>query len=89
MWTAAVGTGIALGPLVPDMPHLILVGTGLFVAMLVPRLVTLPNCVAALTAAVTALLVAQVAPQAAILVGAVAGVAAASLVRPGPSAVSS
>ena len=89
VWTTAVGTGIALAPLVPDMPHLILVGTGLFVAMLVPRLVTLPNCVAALTATATALLVAQVAPQAAILAGAVAGVAAASRVRHGSKEVSS
>ena len=71
------------------MPHLILVGTALFLAMLVPRLVSLPSCVAALAAAVTALLVAQVAPQVAILVGALAGVAAASLVRTRPSEVSS
>src|SRR5689334_6157262 len=33
VWVTAVGTGIAVAPLVPEMPHLLLVGTTLFVAM--------------------------------------------------------
>ena len=89
VWTTAVAAGIALAPLVPHMPHLVLVGTGLFIALLVPRLASLQNCVAALTATAAALLVAQVAPQAAILAGAAAGVAAASFVRPARSEASS
>jgi predicted branched-subunit amino acid permease len=76
-WITAVGSGIALAPLLPDLPHLVLVGTALFVAMLVPRLVSLPSWVAALTAAVAALAVTQVAPHLAILAGAAAGMLAA------------
>jgi predicted branched-subunit amino acid permease len=55
----------------------VLVGTALFVAMLVPRLVSLPSWVAALVAAVAALAVTQVAPHLAILAGAAAGMVAA------------
>jgi predicted branched-subunit amino acid permease len=80
VWLAAVGTGVALGPLAPDMPHLILVGTAMFVGMLVPRLVNRASCVAAAAAAVAALGASHVAPTAAILAGAAAGVLAAVLV---------
>ena len=82
VWLAAVGTGIALGPLVPDMPHLVLVGTALFTAMLVPRLVSRPSCLAAAAATLAALVTSQVAPTAAILAGAATGVLAAVLVSP-------
>ena len=80
VWTAALGTGIVLAPWLPDAPHLILVGTAMFVAMLVPRLVSRTSWVAAVAAAGTALLVAQVAADVAVLAGAAAGVVAAVLV---------
>jgi len=82
VWVVAVGSGMALGPLIPDMPHLVLVGTGMFVALLVRRLVTLQTCVGAVAAAGTALLVAHVAPHLAVLAGAAAGVAVAVAVTP-------
>jgi predicted branched-subunit amino acid permease len=76
VWMAAVGAGIALAPLLPDLPHLVLVGTALFVSMLAPRLTTAPSWVAAVTGAGTALVMSGVAPSIAILAGAMAGVAA-------------
>jgi len=79
VWSGAVSAGIVLAPLLPDVPHLVLVGTAMFVALLVPRLVSRTSCVAALAAAVTALLVEQAAPDVAILAGAAAGVVAAIL----------
>jgi predicted branched-subunit amino acid permease len=88
VWTAALSAGITLAPLIPDMPHLVLVGTAMFVAMLVPRLIDLPSLVATGAASLAALVATQVLPNAAVLAGAAAGVIAAWLVRPGSTEVS-
>ena len=42
VWTSSVAAGIALAPLLPDLPHLGLVATALFIGMLVPRLTSRP-----------------------------------------------
>ena len=60
--------------------HLVLVGTAMFIAMLVPKLVNRASWVAAAASAGTAVLVAQVAPNIAILAGAAAGMLAAVVV---------
>lgn len=38
-WFGAVATGPLVGPRLPPLPHLVLVGTVLLVSLLVPRLV--------------------------------------------------
>ena len=79
IWLSAVAVGLIAGPVLPPLPHLILVGVALFVAMLVPRLVDKPSVIGAVTTAVVALAVGRVAPNLGILAGACAGVAAAVL----------
>lgn len=74
IWVSAVGLGLVVAPLVPDMPHLLLVGTTLFVAMLAPRLTDRASWAAALAGGAAAAIVAQAAPTLAILAGAAAGV---------------
>jgi predicted branched-subunit amino acid permease len=73
VWLSAVAAGIALGPLAPPLPHLPLVGTALFVAMLAPRLVALPAVAGAGAAALVALAVSQLAPSLGIIAGTAAG----------------
>jgi predicted branched-subunit amino acid permease len=80
VWMSSVGAGIAFAPLVPDMPHLVLVGTGLFVALLVPRLVDRASWASAAGGAGGALAVSAVAPGLAILAGALVGVVTGALV---------
>jgi predicted branched-subunit amino acid permease len=77
VWSTSVASGIALGPIMPELPHLALVATALFVAMLVPRLTSRPAVVAALVGGGVAAVVSLVLPALGILTGAVAGVAAA------------
>jgi predicted branched-subunit amino acid permease len=77
IWTAAIAAGLLVGPVLPPLPHLILVGTALFVAMLVPRLADRASVVGAVTAAVVALAVVRLVPTLGILGGTCAGVAAA------------
>ena len=76
VWSAAVGLGVLIGPRLPSLPHLTLVGTALFVGMLMPRLRDRPSVAAALTAAAAAPLAAQVVPTAAVMTGTVAGLLA-------------
>jgi predicted branched-subunit amino acid permease len=78
-WTGSVATGLAAAPVLPSLPHLPLVETGLFVAMLVPRLLTSTAVVGAAAAALAAFATVQVAPAAGIVVGAAAGVTASVL----------
>jgi predicted branched-subunit amino acid permease len=78
-WTGSVVAGLALGPVLPPLPHLALVGTALFVAMLVPKLADRTAAVAATAAGITALLVIQVRPERGILGGTAVGVVAALL----------
>ena len=75
--------GVAAGPLLPDLPHLVLVGAAMFLAMLVPRLVDRPSVAAALVGAVVSAFAAFVLPGVAVLAGTVAGVAAAVETRRG------
>jgi predicted branched-subunit amino acid permease len=83
VWTGSVVAGLLLGPVLPPLPHLALVGTALFVAMLVPKLVDRTSVVAAVTAAAAALLVVQLLPELGILGGTAAGVVGALLVERG------
>ena len=75
-WVSAVTVGLLLAPALPPLPHLTLVATAMFVGLLVPRLVTRPAVVAAVTGGATAGLVSQVLPALGILSGAVVGIAA-------------
>jgi predicted branched-subunit amino acid permease len=79
VWTGSVLLGLVLGPVLPPLPHLALVGTALFVAMLVPKLVDRTTVVAAGAAAGVALVVLRLVPELGILGGTAAGVAAAFL----------
>jgi predicted branched-subunit amino acid permease len=76
LWSASVALGVLVGPLLPSLPHLGLLGLSLFVALLVPRLSTSPALASAAAAAVVAPLVGLVVPSLAIAAGAVAGVVA-------------
>jgi predicted branched-subunit amino acid permease len=83
VWLVAVAVGVAAGPLLPDLPHLVLVGAAMFLAMLVPRLVDRPSLAAALAGAAVSALAAFALPGVAVLAGTVAGVAAAVVARRG------
>jgi 4-azaleucine resistance transporter AzlC len=83
VWLAAVAIGLVAGPLLPDLPHLVLVGAAMFLAMLVPRMVDRPSVAAALAGAVVSAVAAFVLPGVAVLAGTVAGVLAAVAVRRG------
>jgi predicted branched-subunit amino acid permease len=83
VWLAAVGAGVAAGPLLPDLPHLALMGTAMFLAMLVPRLTDRPSIVAAAVGASTTALTVLVVPSVAVLAGSLAGVASAVATRRG------
>jgi predicted branched-subunit amino acid permease len=83
VWLAAVAVGVAAGPLLPDLPHLVLVGAAMFLAMLLPRLVDRPSVVAALVGAAVSALAAYVVPEVAVLAGALAGVLAAVVANRG------
>ena len=80
-WFGAVTTGLLVGPRLPPLPHLALVGSALFVALLVPRLVGRDAVVAAGVSVAATVVVGRVAPEAAILAGTVMGVAAALALR--------
>jgi predicted branched-subunit amino acid permease len=77
VWSSSVAAGIALGPVLPDLPHLALVATALFLGLLVPRLTSRPAVLAALVGGAVAAVVSLVLPALGIIAGAVAGVAAA------------
>lgn len=81
VWTASVGLGLAVGPLVPPLPHLGLVAIAMFLAMLVPRLITREALVAAGVSVVGALLASRVVPELGIVCGTAIGVAAAITMR--------
>jgi predicted branched-subunit amino acid permease len=81
MWTAAVWLGVLLGPALPHLSHLGLVGFALFTAMVVPRLTDRPALVAAAAAGTAALGTWAIVPSLAVPVGAVAGVTAGTLVE--------
>src|SRR4029453_1659370 len=76
VWSGSIALGIAVAPVLPPLPHLALVGTALFVGLLLPRVATRPAVVAALAAAATAGACFVVLPALAIVAGALAGVTA-------------
>ena len=76
VWALAVGVGVLVGPLLPPLPHLGLVGSALFLCLLVPRLGSRPALAAAGAGATVALLATWLVPGQGVLLGAVAGVAA-------------
>jgi predicted branched-subunit amino acid permease len=78
VWTGSVLVGLLAAPVLPPLPHLALVGTALFISMLVPRLVDATTLASAAVAAGTALVVARAVPELGILGGAAAGVVAAT-----------
>jgi predicted branched-subunit amino acid permease len=83
VWSAAVGLGLLLGPRLPSLPHLPLVGTALFVGMLVPRLRDRAGVAAAAASGVVASVAAHAPAGVGVLAGTVVGVAAGLAVRNG------
>lgn len=79
LWTGSVTIGVLVGPKLPPLPHLGLVGLALFLGLLAPRLTSRAPITAAAAAAVTALLAAFTAPRLAVPIGAVAGLTAGAL----------
>jgi predicted branched-subunit amino acid permease len=84
-WVLSVAVGLALGPLVPPLPHLPLVGTALFVAMLAPRLLARPAIAGAAAAASVAVVVNSLLPSLGIIAGAAAGLLVSLRVEGGRS----
>ena len=81
MWTGAVWLGVLLGPVLPHLSHLGLVGYALFAAMVVPRLTDRPALAAAAAAGMAALATSTFAPSLAVPAGAVVGVITGTLVQ--------
>lgn len=80
LWTASIGLGLLLGPSIPQLPHLTLVGTAMFIGLLVPRLIDRPAVVAAVVGGTVAALTSLALPAVAIVAGSVSGVVAALVV---------
>jgi predicted branched-subunit amino acid permease len=81
VWTGAVGLGVLVGPALPHLSHIGLIGYALFTAMIAPRLTNRPALTAAATAAIAAIGMAFAVPSLAVPAGAIAGVTAATLVH--------
>jgi predicted branched-subunit amino acid permease len=79
IWTSSVVSGVLLGPALPSLPHIGLIGLALFVSMLMPRLTSRPAVAAAATAAVAGPLTTLLVPSLGIIAGACAGVAAGTV----------
>ena len=80
VWTGSIAVGVLIAPIMPPLPHLTLVGTALFIGLLVPRLTDRPAVVAALVGGTVAALTSLALPAAGIIAGAVTGVVAAMAV---------
>jgi 4-azaleucine resistance transporter AzlC len=76
VWCSSIAFGILAGPFLPVLPHLIFVGSALFIGMLAPRLTSRPAVATAGAAGAAAALVGYVRPELGILAGAIAGVLA-------------
>jgi len=83
VWVVAVASGTLLGPVLPPMRHIGLVGVALFTCLLVPRLVDRPAVVAAAAAGLTSLVGTWLLPGQGVLCGAAAGVVAGVLAEKG------
>lgn len=82
LWTGLVAVGTLIGPVLPPMPHLGLVAVAMLATMVMPRVSDARGAATTATAAAAALLALVVLPGLAVLVGAVAGIAAGTLLRP-------
>ena len=85
IWTSSVAVGVLLGPVLPSLPHIGLIGLALFVSMLMPRLTSRPAVAAAAAAALVGPLTTLLVPSLGIIAGACAGVAAGSFTSGRPS----
>jgi predicted branched-subunit amino acid permease len=81
VWCSSIAVGLLAGPALPSMPHLIFVGTAMFLGMLAPRLTSRPAIAAATTGGLVAAVVGLVRPELGIVCGAIAGVVSGSAVR--------
>lgn len=81
VWSSSVALGIVAGPALPDLPHLVFVGTAMFLGMLAPRLTNRPAVAAAVAGGLVAAVVGLVRPELGIVCGAIAGVMAGSAAR--------
>ncbi|TCM48142.1 AzlC family ABC transporter permease [Kribbella sp. VKM Ac-2568] len=81
LWSSSIAVGIVAGPALPELPHLVFVGTAMFLGMLAPRLTNRPAVVAAVTGGLAAAVIGLVRPELGIVGGAIAGVIAGSAVR--------
>lgn len=79
IWTSSVALGVLLGPVLPSLPHIGLIGLALFVSMLMPRLTSRPAVAAAATAALVGPLTTLLVPSLGIIAGSCAGVAAGTV----------
>ena len=81
VWSTSVAAGMVAGPALPDLPHLVFVGTAMFVGMLAPRLTNRPAVAAAVAGGLVAAVVGLVRPELGIVGGAIAGLMAGSAAR--------
>jgi 4-azaleucine resistance transporter AzlC len=81
VWCSSIAVGMIAGPALPSLPHLLFVGTAMFLGMLAPRLTSRPAIAAATTGGLVAAVVGLVRPELGIVCGAIAGVVAGSAVR--------
>jgi 4-azaleucine resistance transporter AzlC len=81
VWSTSVAVGMVAGPALPDLPHLVFVGTAMFVGMLAPRLTNRPAVAAAVAGGLVAAVVGLVRPELGIVGGAIAGLMAGSAAR--------
>jgi 4-azaleucine resistance transporter AzlC len=81
VWSFSVATGMIAGPALPELPHLVFVGTAMFLGMLAPRLTNRPAVAAATTGGLVAAVVGLIRPELGIVCGAIAGIVAGSAVR--------
>jgi 4-azaleucine resistance transporter AzlC len=81
VWSTSVAAGMVAGPALPDLPHLVFVGTAMFVGMLAPRLTNRPAVAAAVAGGLVAAVVGLVRPELGIVGGVIAGLMAGSAAR--------
>jgi predicted branched-subunit amino acid permease len=80
VWVGAVASGVLLGPALPELPHLYLAGTAVFLGLLALRLTSRPAVAAAMTAATTSAATVPVLHASSVIVATLAGVTAGSLI---------
>jgi predicted branched-subunit amino acid permease len=79
IWIGTVASGALIGPALPELRHLFLAGTAVFLGLLTPLLTSRPAVVGAMTAATVSALTGPVLHGSAVIVATIAGVGAGSL----------